>query len=83
MEQLVRAGAPAWMEIDPNPVTRASLELDPWPLTVKPDNIIVVVAGGHHPTHSYWLQAFSPAVTGRVMHVPETFDALLEEADRE
>ena len=32
MEQMKRAGAPAWIEIDANPVTRESINLDPWPI---------------------------------------------------
>jgi hypothetical protein len=83
MEQMRRAGAPAWIEIDANPVTRASIQLDPWPICMKPDNIVLVVAGGGHPTHSYWLQAHSPAVIGRVIRVPETFDRLLADADKD
>ena len=50
---------------------------------MKPDNIVLVVAGGGHPTHSYWLQAHSPTVDGRVIRVPETFERLLAEADRD
>jgi hypothetical protein len=83
MAQMRRAGAPAWIEIDANPVTRASIELDPWPICQKPDNIVLVVAGGGHPTHSYWLQAHSPTVEGRVIRVPETFERLLADADRD
>ena len=83
MAHMRRAGAPAWIEIDSNPVTRDSINLDPWPICRRPDNIVLVVAGGGHPTHSYWLQAHSPAVTGRVVRVPETFDRLLADADRD
>jgi hypothetical protein len=83
MEQMRRAGAPAWIEIDANPVTRDSIKLDPWPICLKPDNIVLVVAGGSHPTHSYWLQAHSPAVVGRTVRLPETFDRLLAAADRD
>jgi hypothetical protein len=83
MEQMRRAGAPAWIEIDANPVTRASIGLDPWPICEKPDNIVLVVAGGSHPTHSHWLQAHSPSVIGRVIRVPETFDQLLADADHD
>ena len=83
MEQLRRAGAPAWIEIDANPATRDSIKLDPWPISMKPENIVLVVAGGGHPTHSYWLQAHSPTVDGRVIRAPETFDRLLAEADSE
>lgn len=83
MAQLRRAGAPAWIEIDANPVTRASLDLDPWPITARPENIVLVVAGGAHPTHSYWIQAHSPSVQGRVIRTPETFGGLLAEAERD
>jgi hypothetical protein len=80
---LRRAGGPAWIEIDSNPVTRASLALDPWPITAKPENFVLIVAGGSHPTNSYWLQAFSPRVTGREIRVPESFERLLADADRD
>jgi hypothetical protein len=82
-QQLKRAGAPAWLEIDANPITRDSIKLDPWPITLKPENIVLVVAGGDHPTHFHWLQAHSPRVIGRVMRVPESFDGLLVDADRD
>jgi hypothetical protein len=83
MDQLKRAGAPAWIEIDSNPITRESIKLDPWPICLKPDNIVLVVAGGAHPTHSYWLQAHSPSVVGRPIRLPETFDRLLAQAQRD
>lgn len=83
MAQLERAGVPGWIELDTNPLTRASMNLDPWPITVKPENIVLVVAGGHHPTHSHWLQSFSPRVTGRVVRIPACFEQLLAEADRD
>ena len=83
LAQLQRAGAPAWLEIDANPVTRESIRLDPWPIALKPENIVLVVAGGDHPTHYHWLQAHSPRVIGRVMRVPESFVRLLADADRD
>ncbi|MGA0034112.1 MAG: hypothetical protein ACO3HA_12385, partial [Burkholderiales bacterium] len=83
MAQLKRGGGPAWIEIDANPVTRDSIKLDPWPIAQKPDNLILVVAGGDHPTHSQWLQAHSPAVVGRLIRTPESFDRLLAESDRD
>ena len=42
-----------------------------------------VVAGGSHPTHAYWLQGTGPHVHGKPIRVPETFEALLAEADRD
>ena len=83
MEQMRRYGALAYIEIDTNPLVRDSINLDPWPISMKPENIVLVVAGGGHPTHSYWLQAHSPTVEGRMIRMPETFDRLIEEADKE
>ena len=79
-EHLRRAGGHAWIEIDASPVARASGALDPWPITTAPDNIVLIVAGGGHPTNSYWLQGYSPGVVGREIHVPEHFGHLLDEA---
>ena len=83
MNELSRSGSVSWIEVDSNPVTRASLELDPWPITAKPENFILIVAGGGHPTNSYWLQGYSPAVVGRRIELPAEFEQLLSEADRD
>ncbi len=61
MAQMKRAGGPAWIEIDANPVTRASLALDPWPITMKPDNIVLIVAGGSHPDQQLLVAGLQPA----------------------
>jgi hypothetical protein len=80
--ELRRAGCPAWIEIDPSKVARESLALDPWPITASPDNFVVVVAGGGHPTNSYWLQGYSPGVVGRPLELPPSFETLLADAER-
>ena len=77
---LRRAGGHAWIEIDASALTRQSLALDPWPITASPDNIVLIVAGGGHPTNSYWLQGYSPGVVGREIHVPSPFGHLLDKA---
>ncbi len=82
-EQIRRTGGRAWMEIAPDQPGRDSINLDPWPITAKPENLILIVAGGGHPTHSFWMQGSSPSVVGRLMRVPETFDGLLAEAERD
>ena len=41
------------------------------------------MAGGGHPTNSYWLQGYSPGVVGREIRVPEDFARLLGEAERD
>jgi hypothetical protein len=81
--QLCRAGCPAWIEIDASKVVRESLALDPWPITATPDNFVIVVAGGGHPTNSYWLQGYSPGVVGRPIELPPSFATLLADAERD
>ena len=83
LEHLRRAGCPAWLEIDASKVVRDSVTLDPWPITAGPDNFVIVVAGGGHPTNSYWLQGYSPGVVGRVIEVPPAFEGLLGDAERD
>ena len=82
-EHLRRAGGYAWIEIDASKVTRDSAALDPWPITAAPDNFVLIVAGGGHPTNSYWLQGYSPGVVGRAIALPEEFPRLLAEAERD
>jgi len=81
--ELRRAGCPAWIEIDASKVTRESLALDPWPITASPDNFVIVVAGGGHPTNSYWMQGYSPGVVGRPIELPSSFERLLADAERD
>lgn len=83
MAWLQRSGSVSWIEMDSSPATRASLALDPWPIAAKPENLILTVAGGGHPTNSYWLQGYSPAVIGRAIALPPDYDALLAEAERD
>jgi len=82
-EALRRAGCPAWIEIDTSKVVRESLARDPWPITAQPENFVIVVAGGGHPTNSYWLQGYSPGVVGRRIELPAAFESLLAEAERD
>jgi hypothetical protein len=81
--EIKRNGGTAWIEIDANPITRESLQLDPWPITHKAENFIVLVCGGGHPTNSFWLQGYSPRVIGKEIRVPESFEDLLTQADRD
>jgi len=44
---------------------------------------VLIVAGGGHPTNSYWPQGYSPGVVGREIRLPEAFGRLLAEAERD
>lgn len=78
MERLKRSGARQWIEIQ----APESLAQDPWPIASKPENFAIVVAGGGHPTNACWLPGCCPHVIGREIRVPESFPALLAEAER-
>jgi hypothetical protein len=83
LETFRRSGNLEWIRANSNAVTRASADLDPWPICSRPDNLVIVVAGGEHPTNSYWLQGYCPEVVGREIRVPATLDRLLAQADRD
>ena len=77
MERLRRSGARQWIEIQ----APESLAHDPWPIAAKPDNFVLVVAGGGHPTNACWLPGCCPHVIGREIRLPESLPALLAEAE--
>lgn len=82
-EVLRRNGSIPWFEISGDRLGRESVALDPWPIAAKPENIILTVAGGGHPTHAFWLQAIARHVIGREIVVPRALDDLLYEANKE
>jgi hypothetical protein len=82
-DTLRRSGNVEWIRANPNAATRASADLDPWPICARPENLVIVVAGGAHPTNSYWLQGYCPRVVGRTIASPGAIEELLSEADRE
>ena len=72
-----------WIEQADDEESIASKELDPWPITRTPEQIIMAVAGGHHPTHNYWMQSWSRNVAGGEIHLPAGWDALIAEAEED
>ena len=82
-ETLRRSGNLEWIRANSSAVTRASAERDPWPITSRPENILLAVAGGAHPTNSYWLQGYCPKVVGRRIHCPQGFERLIAQAERD
>lgn len=81
MERFKRSGAFSWLEVGSDPVTMASRSLDPWPISADPDNLIIICAGGEHPTNSFWLQGYSPNVLGRKIDLPNDFSRLVSESN--
>ncbi|MFC1966454.1 hypothetical protein ACFLWI_05870 [Chloroflexota bacterium] len=81
LSELKRTGFIRWIEYHGNP---AETLQDPWPITSKPENIMIVVAGGRHPTHAYWMQsAFAPKVVSREIKLPVNWNELIKEAEEE
>ncbi len=57
---------------------------DPWPITRKPRNLMIVVAGGRHPTQAYWMQgAQGPKTVSVRIRLPDHWEQLIQEADAE
>jgi hypothetical protein len=55
---------------------------DPWPITRKPGNLMIVIAGGRHPTQAYWMQgAQGPKAVSVRIHLPARWEELLREAE--
>lgn len=82
-EHLRRSGSSQWIEIGASPSMLASLKLDPWPISASPDNLVIVCAGGDHPTNSFWMQGYCPRVIGREIQLPAEFDRLIVDANRD
>ena len=83
MDELHRSGAYSWIEVDADPVLLESRNKDPWPITARPENFVIICAGGGHPTNSFWLQGYSPNIIGRTIDLPERFQDLLRAADQD
>ena len=55
---------------------------DPWPITRRPRNFMIVIAGGRHPTQAYWMQgAHGPKTASAPIRVPVKWEELLREAE--
>lgn len=75
------SGMRQWIEQDDDPLARASVDLDPWPISQSPDRLMLTVAGGNHPTHTFWMQAWGPGFASRGIDLPSTWSLLLAEAE--
>jgi hypothetical protein len=81
ISKLKRAGMFFYFEdrgIDPQTLP------DPWPISRKPENLMIAVAGGRHPSQAYWMQgALGPKTVSTRIHLPAGWEELLKEADAE
>lgn len=73
-DELARSGLIAWMERH-----EANVPDDPWPITAKPENIAILVAGGTHPTHAFWMQtSIARQMIGRQVQTPRRWRELID-----
>ncbi|MBT6273009.1 MAG: hypothetical protein HOI95_02615 [Chromatiales bacterium] len=80
-QTVAESGMRQWIEADDDPVARASVDLDPWPICQDPDQLMLAVAGGNHPTHGFWMQAWGPSFASRTIGLPGNWKALLAQAE--
>ena len=80
-ESLRESGMWQWIEAEVEPEVHNSTRMDPWPYSRSAEQLMIVVAGGEHPTHSFWLQSWGPTVTGSQITRPTEWQTLLDKAD--
>lgn len=58
---------------------------DPMPVSMSPDGIKIVVAGGEQPGHMMWLQVgcCPEQLTNAQIKLPAKWEELLQKADRD
>ncbi|MFH1487125.1 MAG: hypothetical protein ABIH46_13720 [Chloroflexota bacterium] len=56
----------------------------PMPITAKPENIMIVVAGGEQSGHNYWMQVgvAGPQPTSAAIQLPANWEELIRQAER-
>ncbi len=80
-DEVCETGMLQWIQQAAEADTAASAQMDPWPVVRTPEQIILCVAGGYHPTHNFWMQAYAPQIAGREIALPAAWERLIAEAD--
>lgn len=78
-EEVERTGLTEWVRASPDGAT-ASAPIDPWPICRSPEQILLAVAGGAHPTNHFWFQGEAPAAVTRDIALPGNWDDLIAAA---
>jgi hypothetical protein len=79
LAEVRRTGLMRWIELEAHASVLKDLP-DPMPISRRPEQLILAVAGGGHPTHAYWLPALAAAVVPRPVLLPKGWEALLAQA---
>lgn len=64
----------------------SNIELtDPLPMSTKPENLMLVAAGGRHPSHSYWMEGsgHTSYPVAKEIELPADWEQLLKEAEED
>lgn len=60
-------------------------EGEPWPIAVKPENLIIVIAGGKQSGHAYWMRlgCCPTRPISTEIELPKNWDALIKKAEKD
>ncbi|HAA93589.1 MAG TPA: hypothetical protein DCE33_14160, partial [Rhodospirillaceae bacterium] len=81
-QTVISSGLEQWIRASTDPIAQAA-DIDPWPICQTPDGIMLLVGGGAHPTHNFWLQGNALTVGKSLIETPEGWQNLLQQADRD
>lgn len=81
-QTVISSGLEQWIRASTEPVSQAA-DIDPWPICRTPDGIMLLVGGGAHPTHNFWLQGNALTVGKSLVETPSGMHELLQQADRD
>lgn len=78
--ELEQSGMTAWMQR----YDAHAPDDDLWPITSRPENIAIVVAGGSHPTHACWMQtSIAPRMSGAEVKLPAAWERLITQGNED
>jgi hypothetical protein len=58
---------------------------EPWPITMKPDNLMIVVAGGKQSGHGYWMRMGAAPIqpVSVEIELPKNWESLIKRAEKD
>jgi len=74
--EVERTGLTEWIRSSPD-AAAAAAPTDPWPICRRPEQILLAVAGGAHPTNHLWFQGEAPAVVTREIRLPKDWAKMI------
>jgi hypothetical protein len=58
---------------------------EPWPISIKPDNLMIVVAGGKQSGHGYWMRmgCCPTQPVSAEIELPRNWEGLIKKAEED